>query len=257
MDIVIPTFGRPHKQVTLPQLVDAGLHVNLVVQTREQHLYDHWGEWATVWVLPPHITTIAPTRDFIIEHIGKSNEIVMLDDDLQLYIRRNDDRTKLRVPTPTEIALGLSLMDNLLSAYAHVGWAAREGANRNINEFIINTRIMRILGYNRDMLLRENIHFSDIEFMSDFHVNLSLLEKGYKNVVQNSFAHNQGASDAPGGCSTYRTPAGLAASAATLAKLHPGVVKVVQKATKTAWGGGERTDVTIQWKKAYQQSQRK
>jgi len=35
-----------------------------------------------------------------------------------------------------------------------------------------------------------------------------------------------------------------------LAELHPGLVKVVTKETKGAWGGGTRTDVVVQWKKA-------
>jgi hypothetical protein len=32
--------------------------------------------------------------------------------------------------------------------------------------------------------------------------------------------------------------------------LHPNIVSVVEKTTKTAWGGGTRMDVIIQWKKA-------
>ena len=37
-----------------------------------------------------------------------------------------------------------------------------------------------------------------------------------------------------------------------LAALHPDFVKVVEKYTKTSWGGGIRTDVRIAWKKAYE-----
>jgi hypothetical protein len=33
--------------------------------------------------------------------------------------------------------------------------------------------------------------------------------------------------------------------------LHPAFVKVVEKATKTSWGGETRTDVQVSWKKAY------
>ena len=34
--------------------------------------------------------------------------------------------------------------------------------------------------------------------------------------------------------------------------LHPDYVTVVDKTTKTSWGGGTRTDVRIAWKKAYE-----
>lgn len=48
-----------------------------------------------------------------------------------------------------------------------------------------------------------------------------------------------------------------AAAAHQLHSLHPDFVKVVKKTTKGAWGGGERTDVTVAWKKAYESSQPK
>jgi hypothetical protein len=46
----------------------------------------------------------------------------------------------------------------------------------------------------------------------------------------------------------------MESSAKGLAELHPGFVKVVRKETKGAWGGGERVDVQIQWKKAWESS---
>jgi len=36
-----------------------------------------------------------------------------------------------------------------------------------------------------------------------------------------------------------------------LKELHPDVVEVVEKETKTAWGGATRKDVKVQWKKAF------
>ena len=55
-----------------------------------------------------------------------------------------------------------------------------------------------------------------------------------------------------GGCSTYRTMELQGAAAEKLAAKHHPFVKVVIKKTKTAWGGAERKDVIVQWKKAYQ-----
>jgi hypothetical protein len=90
--------------------------------------------------------------------------------------------------------------------------------------------------------------------MEDFDVTLQLLRKGHRNAVLNQWAQDQGTSNAPGGCSTYRTPEVQAAGAYGLQKLHPDFVTVVDKETKQAWGGGVRKDVRIAWKKALESS---
>jgi hypothetical protein len=81
-------------------------------------------------------------------------------------------------------------------------------------------------------------------------MTLQLLRAGYPNAVITEFVHNQAGSNTEGGCSAYRDAKMMESSARKLAKLHPGFVKVVTKETKTSWGGGERVDVQIAWKKA-------
>lgn len=262
MDIIIPSSGRPDRQPTLEQLAQAGIKPLLVVQDREYKAYlENWAHVARVVGLPSHITTIAPTRQYILEHVGAWDRFVMCDDDLWFYTRRDDDRGRLRELTPHELREGFECLDGLLKPdmaqhVAHAGFAAREGANRNTDEFLYNTRIMRVLGYRRSTLIDENIRFDAMEVMEDFHVALSLLEKGYGNIIANDWCHNQAGSGAQGGCSTWRTPELQARAAHRLAELHPGLVRVVQKETKTAWGGGVRTDVIVQWKKAFERSYR-
>lgn len=252
MDLIVPSYGRAREQTTLAQLSRAGLHTYLVVQAREYLEYAKYASpLVTVVQLPDNIRTIAPTRQHIVDHVGSSVEMVMLDDDLTFYKRRDDDKTKLRDITPDELTDAFGGMWSLLRKYAHVGFAAREGANRETGEFIRNTRIMRVLGYNRAALKSASVRFDAMEVMEDFHVALSLLRAGKPNIVMNNYAHNQAGSGKAGGCSHFRTMELHAENAHKLAALHPKFVKVVQKATKGAWGGGTRTDVTIQWKKAY------
>lgn len=260
MDIIIPSSGRPDRQPTLEQIARAGLKPVLVVQLHEFEVYfARWGHLAMVVPLPAHITTIAPTRQFILEHVGDCDRFCMVDDDLWFYTRREDDPTKLTELTPFALRQGFDTLDDLLKPdmvrhVAHAGFAAREGANRNTDEFLYNTRIMRVLAYRRSTLVDENIRFDAVEVMEDFHVALSLLEKGYGNIVANNWCHNQAGSGAQGGCSAWRTPELQARAAHRLAELHPGLVRVVEKETKTAWGGGVRTDVVVQWKKAFERS---
>lgn len=256
MDLIIPTYGRSANQETLKQLLKAGLKPILVVQAREMDLYDQYlDRGIEVRVLPGHINTIAPTRQFIVDHVGEHDKMCMIDDDLVFYKRRDDEKTKLREIELWELADAFSLMRLELRRIPHIGFAAREGANRNTESFVFNTRIMRVLGYDRDVLISEHIQFDQMEVMEDFHVALSLLEKGYENLVLNEFAHNQAGSGKEGGCSHFRTKQLQAENAAKLVALHPGFVRLVQKTTKGAWGGGTRTDVQVQWKRAFQSSQ--
>jgi len=252
MDIVIPTYGRPQqsRQHTLNALVAEGLLPVLVVQHREHRLY-HWYT-GPMHVLPPEIQTVAPTRDYLIHNpVWKDRFVVMLDDDLHFFARRMDDLTKFRALVPGELGKMLAQIEGMLNVHPHVGIAAREGGHHNTEPFVMNTRIMRVLGYDRHFLREHKVTFDPMPVMEDFHVSLQLLKMRRNIVVLNNWCNNQAeGSSADGGCSTYRTPELQAQAARLLAELHAPYVKVVEKETKTAWGGGTRTDVMIQWKRA-------
>lgn len=252
MDLIIPTAGRWLSQPTLVQLRNAGLKPTLVVQVGEYIQYTvQWGQMANIKILSPDVVTIAATRQWILENVGTSDKICMLDDDLTFYRRSIVARDKLIDIAPHQLYEAFEQMDHQLEGHPHVGFAAREGANRVTTSVVTNTRIMRVLGYNRRVLLDEGIRFDRIELMEDFDVALQLLEKGHPNLILNNYAHNQAGSGKAGGCSTFRTPAKQAQAAHALAALHPRYVQVVEKTTKGSFGGGTRTDVKIQWKKAY------
>jgi TET-associated glycosyltransferase-like protein len=203
---------------------------------------------------PPDINGIGPTRQWIVDFAAQCghNKIVMLDDDLVFATRREDEPTKFRTSTPEELRILFRSIDAHLDSHAHVGVSTREGGNRDTNHLSFNTRLLRILAYRVDVLQREGIRFDRLEFMEDFDVTLQLLRAGYANVKINWIVHNQRSSNAPGGCSTYRTLEGQSKAARELKRYHPEFVSVVQKTTKTAWNGATRDDVTIQWKRAYE-----
>ena len=250
MQIFIPTCGRAtsSQQTTLAALNEADLEPVLVVQAKEAELYAHLP--AVVRVLPEHITTIAPTRQYILAQWVVEPTFCMVDDDLVFFKRRNDDRTKLADIYPSELSAAFREMEVMLLSVSHVGFAAREGANRDTDKLRWNTRIMRVLGYNTKVLRDFRIRFDRLEVMEDFDVALQLLSKGSQNVILNEYANNQAGSGKSGGCSTFRTPELHARNAYKLAELHPGLVSVVDKTTSGAWGGGTRKDVRVQWKKA-------
>ena len=251
MHILIPTYGRAKEasQTSLFFIASLGLTPHLVVQEREAHLYG-WADCPLV-ILPDHIRTISPTRDWLVQNIP-NKKIVMVDDDLTFFKRSAEDRSKFVKGALQDFIDMFNAIEKALDGYAHVGIASREGGNRNTDHTISNTRIMRVLAYRTDTLMKEGITFAPMEVMEDFHVSLQLLRKGYETMVLNDWCHNQAGSGAAGGCSHFRTHEVQARNAAMLANLHPDYVTVVDKETKGAWGGGVRKDVRVQWKKAYE-----
>ena len=247
MDIIIPSSGRPDKQTTVASLpVTLLKYVDLLIPSTEVPQY--WHHSARVRVVPCPVKGIGPTRQFVIDNYGP--KVVMLDDDLVFATRREDEPAKFRDATDSEVEELFDSIDFLLDDYPHVGVATREGGNHNTNDHVKDTRMLRILAYRTDVLRREGIRFDRLPVMEDFDVTLSLLRRGYSNCVINYMVQNQNGSGLKGGCSQYRTMEMQAEAAYALKALHPEFVNVVEKQTKTAWGGGTRTDVRIQWKKA-------
>jgi hypothetical protein len=225
----------------------------MVVQPHEARwwrgLHSFWK--FDVHTLPENVKGIAATRDYIIHDMPGNDPVCMFDDDLHFAVRRDDDRTKFRQPEPADIARMVDSIYLALEHSPHVSIGAREGGNRVTEEVSLNTRMMRVLAYDRHVLRKLGITFAPMEVMEDFHVTLQLLRAGCDCAVLNNWVSNQaGGSDAPGGCSTFRTLEVQSRNAHLLAARHPGFVKAVKKQTKTAWGGQERTDVVVQWKQA-------
>lgn len=254
LTIYIPSRGRLLEQPSFKALSAANIPVQIVVPPAE--LVGYASRWGAHNVLPCPVDGIANTRQWIMEH-SPTDLVCMVDDDLEFFHRKEDDRAKLRPITDVELRRAFTELEQLLRdpGTAHAGLACREGANRCTDSHIWNTRILRVLAYDRSKLMREHIAFGRMQVMEDFDVALRLLRAGYQNVVRNMYAHNQGGSGSAGGCSTYRTMEVQAQAARQLASLHPTFVKIVEKTTKAAWGGGTRTDVQISWKKAYASAQ--
>jgi hypothetical protein len=248
MEIYIPTLNRVYQETwaNLPKEIQSKVHLVISPGVHAtQYKYDGY-----VNVLRCPHNGIGPTRQWIIDN-AKSDKIVMLDDDLVFAKRREDEPTKFREASLADVSLLFDSISSYLDQFAHVGVSTREGGNRDTSDTVLNTRLLRILAYRTDVLRKQAIRFDRLEFMEDFDVTLQLLRAGYPNIRINWIVHNQRSSNAPGGCSTYRTLEKQAQAARGLAKLHSEFVDTVVKKTKTAWNGQERTDVRIQWKSAF------
>lgn len=245
MQIFIPTRGRIFQE-TWSSITENQTWPDLKFVMPHGQMFAR----SNVLFTPPEINGIGPTRQWIIDN-ATDDKILMLDDDLVFATRREDEPTKFRPSTSEEIAGLFARIDGLLDRFAHVGVSTREGGNRDVSDLVTNTRLLRILAYRVDVLRSENVRFDRLELMEDFDVTLQLLRRGYPNIRINNIVHNQRSSNAPGGCSTYRTLEKQSQAATGLKGLHPQFVSVVTKKTKTAWNGQERQDVVIGWKRAF------
>lgn len=253
LQVFIHTYGRSGDQQSLKRLSPrVRRRTWLVVQERESNLYD----WPRLLILPDHIRMLSPTRQYILEH-AKRTKIIMMDDDLAFYRRKSSEDWHLRYCKDKDVSVLFDQLSSWLDDYVHCGVSAREGNNRVEKSHVENTRMMRLLGYNRELVLKAGARFDRLDTKQDFDMTLQLLRAGFENIVSYGFAQGQWrSSNAPGGCSEYRTQDMMSRCAEELAELHPGFVKVVTKRTKTAWRdfGNVRKDVICYWQKAYRSS---
>lgn len=252
MLILIPTYGRSDRQITwenLPEDIQA--RTILVVQEREKHLYANRSDIGRYVALPDQIRGIHTTRQYLIDRLYPQ-PICMLDDDLEFAVRRTDEPTKFRSALGSEISDMIHELQMELEVYPLVGVAVREGANRNTDDYMQATRQVRVHAIDTEFFRKNNIRFDRLPFMGDFDMTLQVLATGNPNLVLNQYVTNQGGSNTAGGCSETRTKEGLETAAKGLAALWPKYVQLVRKTTKTSWGGGERVDVRVQWKRCYE-----
>lgn len=182
------------------------------------------------------------------------DKFAMVDDDVRFVRRITDDHTALKPCEKSDVSRMWATVGWFLNHYAHVGVSARQG-NNNMGVggpsglFEENTRTLRVLCYRTKEFL--SVQHGRVAVMEDFDVNLQLLRAGHKNANLGWWSQDQKMTNAPGGCSTYRTHQKHEESAVKLAELHSPFVKLRQKQNKTGGEFGSRTEVTIFWKKAF------
>ena len=251
MKIIVPTRGRLGNQQTLKG-IPVHLHRNTIAVCPEpeaDRLSKAFPE-IDVWIQPDPDMTITKKREWIINDLNRINveKILMLDDDLFFYVRREDVPDRLRDADDSDVSHWFAMIEQKLSPEVpHAGFGPRQG-NQNFPTGWHVGRMMLALGYHVPTVVA-NAELGRIETREDMDISLQLLRRGLPNGVCHEFAVGQKSYSAPGGCTGQRTLESSNADAHRLAELHPGLVRVVQKEYK----GHPREEVVVQWKKALQQ----
>lgn len=263
MLLFIPSMGRSDRVITVRTLPRRWLRrCWLVVPEREAEEYRqaHLASAVNILGVPDCLKGIHNTRQFITDFCPEKY-CFQLDDDMS-FVRRlpkwRPDWAKFdetfQSHDAEKVGEIFDLMEGMLRTYRHVGISARQGNNHvKEREWKLVTRMNNAYGHDVDVLEDLGIRWDRLEVMEDFYVTLSLLTAGYPNAVNVDYAWNQRGSGAVGGCSSYRNNEVQDRCARELHRLFPEYVTVVTKKSKSSWQGmEERTDVRIQWKKAFE-----
>jgi len=185
---------------------------------------------------------------------------VIIDDDLKLHRRRDRRNPSQRGSASRGITDALGVVGRILN-YLEQGYAHGGVSMANANYYAgsewkqYNTRACGLIFHNKYVLWKHNVRFDAVQEHQALHVTLSLLELGYKNVVDYEFMFGHVGTNAAGGCSTYRTVQYLRTQNEILAKLHPWSVrhfyrKLTGDTAKAISSEEGVPAVKISWKKA-------
>lgn len=262
MIILIPTYQRIARQITYDFLSkDLPWEVRLVCS--EQERSEHEARGRRVLASPVQGQGMARVRSWILDWCYREDvdKVVMLDDDLTFFEPRHEDLRVVGKANHKQQVEMLYWMKKSLTKYLHCAFTERNAAWADAEPFRIATKGIQAVGYDVRRVMEEtDCRFDrgvpDWFFIEDYHMTLQLFKSGYPNIVSRVYRNNFGPSNEEGGCSRFRTEARMEEAAKLLESLHPGIVKAVQKETRTSYGGGLRWNVRVSWRKAYQQSKK-
>ena len=251
MQILIPTRGRTLKQQTLEGLPPEILQRTWLFcpEAESGHLARRWlDKGVQISAQPDPDMRIAAKRAWMLKTAWQrgAEKVLMLDDDLFFYVRREDKPDRLRDANHSDIIRWFGeLEERLTPETPHGGYGPRQGNHNFPAGWLSPGRMMLALGYHVPTVLKEAV-LDRIGTREDMDVALQLLSKGLPNVITHEMAVGQKTYAAPGGCTDERTTASSDADAELLAELHPGLVRVVAKEYK----GHPRKEVVVSWKRA-------
>lgn len=203
---------------------------------------------------------IAEKRTLIGKHAEENgyDKFMMIDDDLNFLRRLYVDavnQVTIRYDEKDEIDKMLRAVEHYLDKYAQVAIGMREGNNHaGVGEAPLITectKAIRAVGYQTKAF--RSVDTNRVRTMSDYDTTLQILEQGKKNAVLNWWMSGQKGTNTAGGCSIWRTHEVHEQSVAKMVQMHPGICTARMKENKTGGEFGVRPEVTIKWKKAYEQ----
>ena len=229
---------------------------SLVVQSHEA---DKYPDKYNLIVLPDHIHSLSPTKEWIVKQAVRTR-FAIFDDDLT-FTRTGGKNEE----GPSNISMTDEEFDYLEEiiccwmdeGYVHCGLdAVWNPPTRNATSKQ-NSRICMNVFYDGVKIPVHDISWSRLVCSQDFDVTLQLLRMGFQNKVSLEFRVGQISTQASGGCAEYRTIDLHNECMRELAILHKPFVELREKIETGSgeWKGKTKLAARISWKKAYHSSQ--
>ena len=251
--IFLTTRDRPQDQLTLLHMPTQWVQRTTVVCPREDRRDINEYCCGTVADFAhPKVDNLAQKREWIFRYCAKQGieKILMLDDDLEFRCRYPHS-TRVYKPEATDLRLHrmFKKLEEMLDHYAHGGVAMQFMQQSNTEEWKYGGRYLHLLAYHVPTVM-ENCKLGRVTLSSDYDYALQLMEAGYTSAVYcRATESDPNGFNAPGGVSRYRNAKLIRQQAELLAKLHPGIVKLMPyKAGSKYEHLGVRTQAS--WKKA-------
>lgn len=257
--IAVPTYKRSHMYPNsgtwrfLPFIKLINLDIKVFIKntpneieayaklkrySKEYHYYDY----------------ISELRYFIINYaiIKNYTHLIFIDDDLRFNYKAENMYNLLPMTKKKDL-----INDMLRQMIFHCHEITplthpnlRFGGNKNKEKFLYNKKAIRCVCLHLPTIKKENINtdivLKNIKFMSDYYIQLSLLQKGYKTLCINQYTVDDLGTNTRGGCSNTRNRFLHSQSAFVISKLFQHVK--LRKKSNGNWLE-PRYDVTVQWSK--------
>ena len=285
--LYIPTRGRTTEEQqdtlrSLPETWRKGRTI-VVCPMKEVNWFKTHFPGTTILPQPDSKMTIAQKRKWIFERAHKvgQQKIMMLDDDLRFgvrhefidkfkgygrrpwpewteYSKKHPDAHKLYLTQPDDpkLLLVLKAIEKMLDTYAHGGISPRLMNQQFGYQFSLNMRVNYALAFHVPTIMKI-CELGRIEHREDYDYTLQMMRAGYDNAVCTwAICEQYHGFGAEGGASNERSVKASNADAHKLARLHPGLVRVVDKNYKASWDKTgdsivkNRKEVVISWAKA-------
>ena len=270
MIIFIPTRGRVDKQVTRQCFymdeIQKKYLVVYVVPDEELGLWDAKepnckleNDWSRddpgINILGvPNYWKFSDIRQHIVDEYKYADKYqVCMDDDLRFLRRRTPtDPAQLKGTLQDSIDMFKRIEGYLKGGYHHGAISTRPGNHNVETETKENTRALDLHFYNAETIFKEGLKFTDVLLKQDLHMTMSMLELGYRNIVDYYYIAGQtNNGNNPGGCNLWRTLDMLNEASYALQKLHPKYIKTRVKKSLSTYGGVDRIEVTCYWKNCF------
>ena len=261
--IFIPSLGRA-KTVHTAKIFQGMGNVGIVVRPWEEAEYRKYNIGMKFLVLPETVKAgIGPTRQYILD-ISRAKgytKIGMIDDDM-LEIQKsvlNSDGKMVKDINLTEnfgsTTHFVNYMSAMLDRFTACGMLHRRDAYLNAKNFPINA----ICGFYANCFINletlpKHCRFDRVEFKEDYDFLLNILNSSLEIGATHEYNYQSLESNADGGCSTTRTIERHDNATTEFHNLWPMSTRLRKKQDKISFGGLERLETTIYWKKTYQNS---